>query len=102
MANLTSIEKETVILFNEAEETAVIETASSTWKRRLAELAESRPCEVRLTVSNLPFEIYEVPKKWLSLKLPRVLSEKQHEANIRKAALAQEGRLAQKKSRGGE
>ena len=46
MANLTSIEKETVILFNEAEETAVIETASSTWKRRLAELAESRPQEV--------------------------------------------------------
>ena len=102
MANLTAYEKETVIVFNEEDDVAVIETANIAWKRRLAELAEKRPGEVIFKKSNPPFETYEVQKKWLSLKPTRVLSEKQHEANVRKAVLAQERRLAQKKSRGGE
>ena len=46
MANLTNYERETVILFNEAEGTAIVNTANSALSRRLAELAESRPGEV--------------------------------------------------------
>lgn len=93
---LTNYEKETVILFNEAEDTAIVNTANSALTRRLAALAESRPGEVVHKKSNPPFVEYVVPKKWIKIVPPRVLSEKQRESNIRKAALMREKRLAPK------
>ena len=77
MANLTAYEKETVIVFNEEDDVAVIETANIAWKRRLAELAESRPGEVIFKKSNPPFVEYEVPKKWIKVNPSRVLSEQE-------------------------
>ena len=77
MANLTNYERETVILFNEAEGMAIVNTANSALSRRLAELAESRPGEVIFKKSNPPFVEYEVPKKWIKVNPSRVLSEQE-------------------------
>ena len=75
---LTNVEKETVINFNEAERTASIYTHNEALKRQLAELCRTHPEQVRQTAANgwggLTFEL---PKKWLRVTPPRVLSPAQ-------------------------
>ena len=75
---LTNIEKETIINFNEAERTASVYTHNEAWKRQLLELCQSHPEQVRQTAANdwggLTFEL---PKKWLKVSPPRVLSPAQ-------------------------
>ena len=75
---LTSIEKETIINFNEAERTASIYTHNEALKRQLLELCQTHPEQVRQTAANgwggLTFEL---PKKWLRVTPPRVLSPAQ-------------------------
>ena len=77
---LTNVEKETVINFNEAERTASIYTHNSALKAQLLELCQSYPDQVRQTATNdwggLTFEL---PKKWLRVVPPRVLSPAQRE-----------------------
>ena len=75
---LTNIEKETVINFNEDERTASIYTHNEALKRQLSELCRSYPEQVRQTAANdwggLTFEL---PKKWLRVVPPRVLTPAQ-------------------------
>lgn len=75
---LTNIEKETVINFNEAERTASIYTHNEALKRQLLELCQTHPEQVRQTATTgwggLTFEL---PKKWLKVSPPRVLSQAQ-------------------------
>ena len=75
---LTNIEKETVINFNEAERTASVYTHNEALKRQLLELCRTHPEQVRQTAANgwggLTFEL---PKKWLRVTPPRVLSPAQ-------------------------
>lgn len=75
---LTNVEKETVINFNEAECTASVYTHNEALKRQLLELCQTRPEQVRQTAANgwggLTFEL---PKKWLKVSPPRVLSPAQ-------------------------
>lgn len=75
---LTSIEKETIINFNEAERTASIYTHNEALKRQLLELCQTHPEQVRQTAANgwggLTFEL---PKKWLKVSPPRILSPAQ-------------------------
>ena len=75
---LTNVEKETVINFNEAERTASVYTHNETLKRQLLELCRTHPEQVRQTAANgwggLTFEL---PKKWLKVSPPRVLSPAQ-------------------------
>ena len=75
---LTNIEKETVINFNEAERTASIYTHNEALKRQLLELCRTHPEQARQTAANgwggLTFEL---PKKWLKVSPPRVLSPAQ-------------------------
>jgi hypothetical protein len=52
MNNLSRIEQETVILFNEAETTATIETHNGRLKRKLDRLAAERPNEVTAQNGN--------------------------------------------------
>ena len=69
---LTSIEKETIINFNEAERTASIYTHNEALKRQLLELCQTHPEQVCQTAANgwggLTFEL---PKKWLKVSPPR-------------------------------
>ena len=75
---LTNVEKETIITFNEAERTASVYTHNEALKRQLLELCRTHPGQVRQTAANgwggLTFEL---PKKWLKVSPPRVLSPAQ-------------------------
>ena len=75
---LTNYEKESVFLFNEADRTASIYTHNAALIRQLTGLCSSHPEQVRHIEDNgcggLTFEL---PKKWLKVTLPRVLSPAQ-------------------------
>lgn len=77
---LTNYEKESVINFNEADQTASIYTHNAALIRQLTQLCGSHPEQVRRTGDNgyggLTFEL---PKKWLKVSPPRVLSLAQKE-----------------------
>lgn len=77
---LSNIEKETVVSFNEAEAAASVYTHNEALKRQLLELCRSYPEQVRQTAANdwggLTFEL---PKKWLRVVPPRVLTPAQRE-----------------------
>lgn len=78
--NLSKIERESIFLFNEAEAAASIYTHNAALCRQLQELCAAYPGQVRQTTDNgyggLTFEL---PKKWLKVAPPRVLSAAQKE-----------------------
>lgn len=75
---LSNIEKETVINFNEAERTASVYTHNAALKRQLLELCRTHPEQVRQTAANAWGGLtFELPKKWLRVTPPRVLSPAQ-------------------------
>ena len=75
---LSNIEKETVINFNEAERTASIYTHNEAMKRQLLGLCRTYPEQVRQTAANRWGGLtFELPKKWLKVSPPRVLSPAQ-------------------------
>ena len=90
--NLTLQERETVILFNEADPTASVYTHNAALRRRLAALAAERPTEciaVRFNEEDGAAE-YTVPKKWVKINPTRNVSEIQRlalAANLDKARL---------------
>ena len=75
---LLNYEKETILLFNEAEQTASVFTYNDALKRQLAVLCNSYPEQVRKTEDNGCGGItYELPKKWFKITPPRILSAAQ-------------------------
>ena len=77
---LTNYEKESIFNFNEADRTASIYTHNAALIRQLTELCGSRPEQVRHTVDNgYGGQTFELPKKWIKISPPRVLSEAQRE-----------------------
>ena len=75
---LTNIEKETIINFNEAECAASVYTHNEALKRQLLELYRTHPEQVRQTAANAWGGLtFELPKKWLKVSPPRVLSPAQ-------------------------
>ena len=77
---LSNYEKETIILFNEAEKTASVYTHNTALQEQLAALCGSHPERVRRTDDNGHGGLtYELPKKWLKITPPRELSPAQRE-----------------------
>lgn len=77
---LSAYEKETIILSNEAEKTAEIYTHNAALQRQLSALCISNPGQVWQTDDNgCGGTTYELPKKWVKISPPRVLSEAQRE-----------------------
>ena len=76
---LTRVEQETIITFNEEERTAGVYTHNAALRRKLDALAADRPEECR--VERVGRE-YIVPKGWIKVKPPRVMSEKQRVAAL--------------------
>lgn len=80
MVKLSQAEKETLILFNEAERTAVIQTYNRRWKTRLHELAKTDSDMFRIVEIDGEREVFECDKCRLALPRRRpVLSEEQRE-----------------------
>jgi len=77
MTKLSSLERETVILFNEAESSAEIEAHNKTMKRRLEALRQKYPNEIILVRSDNYASVYTFPKKWLKIIPQRRVTEKQ-------------------------
>ena len=75
--HLTNFEKETIILFNEAEDTAEVETFNA---RLLGQLRKVENCEdVVCEKSEKGYGVYVVPKTMIKIRAPKQLSEKEKE-----------------------
>jgi hypothetical protein len=79
MPRLSAEERETIILFNEAETTAEIEAYSPAMKRRLAALLRECPQEVSLVGHGEQADRYTFPKKWIRIAPPRKATQRQQE-----------------------
>jgi hypothetical protein len=73
---LTKPEQETVILFNEAENTATIDTCNSALIRQLDNLSEKHTV-ITETRKDQYSKAYIIPKSWVKIRSPRQLSEQQ-------------------------
>lgn len=72
------VEQETTIVFNEAEELAVIWSASPSFQRKMTK-AGITPTKTAPRERGAISAWYEVPRKWVRVKKPiqRILSEEQ-------------------------
>ena len=78
---LTNEERETVILFNEADKTASISTFNGALIRKLTALSETRPNEVTYEIANEHGEHkFIIPKKWVKVNASLILSDEQKAA----------------------
>lgn len=76
--NLTKVEQETIILFNEGEAGASVYTHNAALQRLLLELCETRPAQARQVEDNRRGGLtFEIPKKWVKIVPTRALSEAQ-------------------------
>ena len=90
--NLSNLERETICLFNEAESDAEIYTHNPAMQKQLTELCETRPEQVRLTRSGSSGGMtFRLPKKWLRVVPPRVLTPAQREVLERMNAKRRDG-----------
>ncbi len=86
---MTNLEKETIITFNEAEQTAEVFTYRPSLIRQLEGLAEERPTEAARVKANAEGGVtYIVPKTWVRIKPKRIMSEAQKEAAAKAIAKA--------------
>ena len=93
--NIPGIERETVITYNEQEKAAVVYTCNPALKRKLDGLTIARPDECKL-LRRFPDGIgveYEVPKKWVKVSPPRIMSE---EERVARAEQLRNARFARK------
>ena len=76
--SINRLEQETIINFNEAESTATVYTHNGALVRKLEELADQRPDEVkRDRVFPDGGREYTIPKRWVKVNASRILSEEQ-------------------------
>lgn len=76
---LSKEEMETVIIFNEADKTAHIETYNGRLQRRIKELAAERPDECVIESEQDGVLNCVFPKKWVKINAPRILTEEERE-----------------------
>jgi len=82
MMQLSRLEQETIITFNEAEPDANIFTHNSALIRRLEKLCRDRPDECSVAYNQGSHGAsFEVPKKWIRINPSRVLSDEQRIAS---------------------
>jgi len=83
MYTLTNYERETIINYNEGEDTASVYTHSPKLRRRLEKLAQERPKECRLFkvthFGKTEAVEYYIPKAWIKINPSRILSETEKE-----------------------
>jgi hypothetical protein len=79
MSKLSAVERETIILFNEAEAAAEIETHNAAMKRRLETVRRIRPEDMTLVRRGGCADYYVFPKNWIKIIPPRGATEKQRE-----------------------
>ena len=80
--NVPKEERETILLFNEAEDMATIYTFNTDLKRRLAKFAERFPELCRLTIDDTEYGsvTYEIQKSRVSLRFIAPYSEERRKS----------------------
>ena len=78
---LSLIEQETIFNFNEGEKTAGIYTFNRSLLKKLEALAKKYPDEVKLERTSWGGQAadYIIPKSWIKINPPRVMSEAEKE-----------------------
>ena len=79
MNKFLAVERETIILFNEGEMTAEIETSNVAIKRRLEVIQREHSEEITLVRHSEYADTYIFPKKWIKIIPPRKATKKQWE-----------------------
>lgn len=79
---IAAIEKETIINFNQKEDSASVYTRDPTIMRKLDALCKSFPEQYKLTGESKIDKTYEMPKALVSFNKPRTLT-KEHRNRIR-------------------
>ena len=80
---LARIEKETIVSFNDEDPCASVYTCNASLSKKLRLLSEKFPSESILTRQDENSVTYTVPKSWIKVKPPRVMS---HEQRVKAAA----------------
>ena len=81
MTTLTRYEQETIILFNEEEDTARIETFNGRLLRECEKAQKNCP-EIICEEKTDGYGVYIVPKKLVKIHNPRILSEETKKKNL--------------------
>ncbi len=76
--HLTNEERETIILFNEADKTATCDTCNPSLIRKLDDFC-SRSKDITLIRQDEYGKTYKFPKKWVSVRLPKLYDEETKE-----------------------
>lgn len=71
-------ERETIIIYNEDEKTAIVETSRKSLITRLDRYC-SESEEIKLINENGIFKKYQFPKKWIKIVMPRQYSDEERE-----------------------
>ena len=75
----TNYEKETLILYNDEEKIAVVETANAALQRRLDSFCEQSK-DIVCVKDKPPFKEYRLPKKWGMNMMPKQYTDEEKEA----------------------
>lgn len=87
---LTSLERETIITYNNAEGEASIFTLNQSMRRKVIQLAEEYPDDVKILHQAEDMVDATVPKSWVKIRPPRKLTDEQRKALVERGrALAE-------------
>ncbi|MEN6351404.1 MAG: hypothetical protein ABFD08_18685 [Syntrophomonas sp.] len=64
---MTKLEQETIILFNEEEEIAVIETPVKAFQKQLEKLGANEIKGRKHVFEGILYKTYELPKDWIKI-----------------------------------
>ena len=79
-SDLSGVERETIFLFNEAESTASVYTFNAALQKQLLEQYKLHPEQVTVTYQGgFGAMDFQIPKKWVKIVPPRVLTPAQRE-----------------------
>lgn len=74
---LTSEEKETIIVFNECDKTADIETFNKSLIKQAQKAKEMYPEQVVIKPIDEEICTITLPKKWIKIRAPRIITDEQ-------------------------
>ena len=87
---LTNQERETIIIFNEADDAAIIDTCNKGWINKLDKLVSSNPKIVEDRTDEHS-KRYILPKSWIKVRAPREISDDER-AVLRQRAIENLGK----------
>lgn len=78
--SLIGYERETIINYNDLEQTASVYTCNTALKKKLSKLYEEYPEQTQKIRENEDSVEYIIPKKWVKISPPRKVSDETKEA----------------------